>query len=73
MSDPAQSTSKICFSWSDRGTFFRDYITAARGVQRSKAMSPKVKALLMTAGVTLGVLFLYDRGYLTKIGLPQTE
>ena len=36
-------------------------------------MNAKTKAILMTAAVALGVVFLYDRGYLEKIGLPKTS
>jgi hypothetical protein len=34
-------------------------------------MNAKTKGILMTAAVAVGVLFLYDRGYLEKIGLPK--
>jgi hypothetical protein len=34
-------------------------------------MNSKTKAILMTAAISLGVLFLYNKNYLEKIGLPK--
>lgn len=36
-------------------------------------MNGKVKALLMTAAISLAIVALYDKGYLEKLGLSKSS